>query len=270
MTAVYIISVVLVLLAVWLFVVNRSVQRTNARLRAVIDNQKDYAFLVNEDFEVKETNFRLPPDGAPRVLGNVLHCKNAHDAGRCGEGEPCKHCPIRFVISKSFERKHDFDTVDACMEIYQDNQHVRDVDVSIDGRYVNIDAQPHMVVNVKDMAGQLMEHLPKILFASQNVELYERANAALRADFRLLHADTVHQVLHRLMMVAEYKFCALIADEQFLEENQVIMDLVNKEDHLPVIVFSNREIAYGRFTYIKENATAEQIRDCCIKVCCQH
>ena len=48
------------------------------KLRVVVDNQDNYTFLIDQTFEVKESNVKLA-DGQPRLLGNVLHCKNSHE-----------------------------------------------------------------------------------------------------------------------------------------------------------------------------------------------
>ena len=47
-----------------------------------------YAFLIDRNFKVKETNFyelnENIKDDQPYVLGNVLHCQDGCDSGLCG------------------------------------------------------------------------------------------------------------------------------------------------------------------------------------------
>ena len=67
--------------AVFLFLKTRHFKADNMQLRAVVENQENYIFLINRLFEVKETNVKAP-EGQPMLLGNVLHCRNAEETAR--------------------------------------------------------------------------------------------------------------------------------------------------------------------------------------------
>lgn len=218
--------------------------RNNLKLRAVIDHQDTYTLLVNSDFEVETSN--LPGLETERknehhLLGNVLHCKNAHDHGRCGESMACHSCLLRFVITKSFERGRDFSGIEASMEVYDKRNNLVDVDVQVGGHYIDIGKQGHMIVNVKDVSGGKCDERPKILFVTENVALYDRMKDTLDKDYRILYADNEHQAFHRMQMAAAYKFRAVFTDETFYREHEDVLKMIVKTDRIPVLVFVRDE-----------------------------
>jgi hypothetical protein len=222
----------------------KRIRITNQNLRAVVDNQSDYTFLLNSGFEVQETNFyvhRRPAAGEPDVLGNVLHCRNAHEAGRCGEAAACLTCPVRFVIRRSFERKSDFDSLEACMELNGPDGKVVDLDVQVEGHYVSVNQEDRMVVNVKDVTKELGVGNPKVLFISEDVQLFDRVRTALKGQFRVLSADNLHQALHRLLLASDYQFYAILTDEEFYRQNDAVTKILVKNNHIPVFVFTSNE-----------------------------
>ena len=233
-------------------------------LVAVIENQENFTFLVDETFEVKESNVKME-EGKPRVLGNVLHCKHSHDTGRCGEGEVCRRCPVRFVISKSFERHDDFRKLEACMELDGDaHGHTNDVDVSVDGSFVTIDKVPHMVVNVKNITTLDGTQLPKVLFISESTALYDKVRQALGVSYRVLNADTQHQALHRLMRAANYQFCAVITDASVYHADTVLATiLAERKEQLPIFVFAGKkERKDDRVNYLDADIAPEELFQC--------
>lgn len=233
-------------------------------LVAVIENQENFTFLVDETFEVKESNVKME-EGKPRVLGNVLHCKHSHDTGRCGEGEVCRRCPVRFVISKSFERHDDFRKLEACMELDGDaHGHTNDVDVSVDGSFVTIDKVPHMVVNVKNITTLDGAQLPKVLFISESTALYDKVRQALGVSYRVLNADTQHQALHRLMRAANYQFCAVITDASVYHADTVLATiLAERKEQLPIFVFAGKkERKDDHVNYLDADIAPEELFQC--------
>ena len=223
--------------AVFLFLKTRHFKADNMQLRAVVENQENYIFLINRLFEVKETNVKAP-EGQPMLLGNVLHCRNAEETGHCGEGSACKHCPVRFVLNKSFERQADFRNLEACMELTGSDRNTVDVDVSVNGAYVSIESKPHMVVNVQQVNDVEGSARPKILFVSKDASLYDRVREALGITYRVLSADSEHHALHRLLRAADYNFCAVMTDSQFYgASNAVTALLEERKSQLPLFVF---------------------------------
>jgi hypothetical protein len=259
-------AITLIAVVVALLMVRKAEEasRSIRYLRAVVDHQRDYMFLVNGEFEVRETNFyagKQPAADEPNVLGNVLHCKNAHDAGRCGEHEACHSCPLRFVISKSFARRDGFRDLEACMELNGDDGRTVDVDVQVDGHYVCLDSQDHMVVNVKDVTEQVGQGSPKVLFVSENVRLFDKVRTALQGQFRVLSADNQHQALHRLLLATDYRFRAVLTDEAFFDQHEVITKMLIKNTQMPVFVFtSNKDReADGQVRFLKSDINDQEL-----------
>ena len=259
-----IIIVLAVVFAVMMFRRAKAATRKYEQLRAVVDKQDDYAFLVNRDFEVQQTNFpvqqRLRQD-EPRVLGNVLHCRNAEDAGRCGEHVQCGKCPVRFTINKAFERREDFSHLEACMELYDAKERVVDVDVQVGGRYVSLEDKDHMVVNVRPVESGATEALPKVLFISENVVLFDRVRTSLGKKVRVLSADNLHQALHRLLMASSYHFLAVMIDEAFYSSNYEITKLLVENDGIKVIVFTSKDhqAAAGPVHFLSEDFEPQEL-----------
>ena len=261
MTAILIILLLVaaILLTLAYLKVNK-LKREAKNLRVVVDNQSNYTFLVDQTFEVKESNVKLDAN-QPRILGNVLHCKNSHEKGHCGESEKCKSCPVRFVISKSFERHDDFRNLEASMML-DGNPSVSDVDVSIDGSFVCIDEAPHMVVNVKDITTRKGGVQPKVLFLSENAALYDKVRMALGISFRVLSVDTEHQALHRLLHAADYNFCVVMTDAKFYHANNAVsIILAERRNQLPVFVFAKKDerVADQTVNYLDEDIASDEL-----------
>ncbi len=250
--------------ALWSLAKMKKMQAQNSELRAVVENQTDYTFLVNSNFEVKATNltYRLEhDDGEPHILGNVLHCKNAHHKGRCGESEACHSCPLRFVITKSFERETGFSGVDACMEVYDDKDKVIDMDVEVNGHFVNVGNQGHMVINVKDERMKQGGNLPKVLAITEDMRLYDRIRNELSNEFRVLGADNEHQAFHRLQLANDYKFVGVLTDLKFYQDNKDVLKLVTGKNQLPLYVLNNEEGMEERegICFVNENIEGREL-----------
>ena len=264
MVTILVVIVACILLVGWFLVRVAGFRKRVDNLVAVIDNQENFTFLVDETFEVKESNVKMADD-KPHILGNVLHCKHSHETGRCGEGEVCRRCPVRFVISKSFERHDDFRKLEACMELDGDaNGITNDVDVSVDGSFVSINQVPHMVVNVKNITIHDGMQPPKVLFISESTALYDKVRQALGISFRVLNADTQHQALHRLMRAANYRFCAVLTDAAVYHADTALATiLAERKDQLPVFVFAGKkERKDDRVNYLDPDIAPEELLRC--------
>jgi len=241
-----------------------AMRRNNQKLRAVVDSQKNFTFLVDRDFEVQETNYYAyvrPVNEGPRVLGNVLRCKNANVTGRCGEAEACKMCPVRFVINKSFDRRADFDQLEACMEVDGPDGKVVDVDVQLEGRFVSLDNQDHIVVNVRDVTRQNGADRPKILFVSEDVQLFDKVRQSLSQEFRVLDADTPHQALHRMLMASRYQFYAVLTDEDFYNRYDIVTRMLVENTQLSVYVFGSQERGHseGHVQFLRAGIEGQEL-----------
>ena len=149
----------LVLLVV-LFIVVRDVVRHRRERKLIHEKihdkqRRSYAFLINHDFEVVDTNYyELNPDvekAPPYVLGNVLHCQTGTDCGKCGTGFACQTCPVRYVINNAFRQKRAFEHVEAKMNLYDAVYKVHTVNVELNGEPVFFKNKPHMLVTAKTL-----------------------------------------------------------------------------------------------------------------------
>ena len=227
-------------------------RRAYRRMTMMLENLSSYAFLIDEGFNVKETNYyaRNPAhvhDEGPRLLGNVLHCHTACETGTCGKGLACKHCPVRFVITKSFERQKDFSDLEVSMELAGQERSIVDVDVSIAGRYITVDGHPYMVLNVKDvteskrllrryidqsLSNENDGELPKVLFATQDVARFNHLRQQLKGVCRMIYADSAQQVLNRIGRDKDYGYTMALFDETFLHANDILAQL---NEHIVVV-----------------------------------
>lgn len=261
MITIAILAVVLLLL---LFVKIQLATRDVGYLRAIVNNQRDYTFLLDKDLCVKQTNYyahgNKKVNGEPNILGNVLHCKNAHESGRCGEAEDCHTCPLRFVIGKSLERHESFSGIEACLEIQDEDDKIVDIDVLVDGHYVELNKKSHMVINVKDITNN-KDLKPKILFVSENISIIDNVIKSLGGEYRILAADNLHQVMLRLMNLDSYRFCAFVTDESFYKNNDTVLKMLVKNRQLPVFVFTSNIDASddGSVHYLPENIAADEL-----------
>lgn len=148
------------LLLVVLFIVVRDVLRRRRERLTLHEkihdrHRRSYAFLIDREFEVIDTNYYdLNPDvekAPPYVLGNVLHCQTGTDCGKCGTGFACKTCPVRYVINNAFRQKRNFEHVEAKMNLYDAVYKVHTVDVELDGEFVFFKNEPHMLVTAKTL-----------------------------------------------------------------------------------------------------------------------
>lgn len=246
-------AVTLCAVAIALFALKKvnNLSRNNTHLKAIVNHQDGYTLLVNRDFEVETGNIpNLDKIAKEEVnlLGNVLHCKNAHDNGHCGESLACGSCPVRFVIAKSFEKGKDFVGLEASMEIYDKDNQVIDVDVEVGGHYIKLEQQGYMIVNVKNLSGMKEDERPKLLFISKDPSLFDRVRKILEADYRVLFVDNEAQALYRLKMITAYRFVAVFADKAFYGDHEDILKMLAKNDRVPLYVFANNndtDIAEG-------------------------
>ena len=275
---------VLLLLAVvafaFMYIRYRKSRRDYLRISMMMENLNSYAFLIDDQFEVKETNYyALNPaqqrdDNSPRLLGNVLHCTTACESGTCGTGLECKHCPVRFVISKSFERKNDFSDLEVSMELSDSNQNVADVDVNVGGRYISVEGQPYMVINVKDiteskrllrryidqsLAQESNPDVPKLLFATQNVGRFNHLREKLKKACRVIYADSVEQIVRRIGKGKDYGYSAALFDETFLHAHDVL-DQINEHIVIIKLTTDGETGIEGRLLSIPTDISDEELK----------
>ncbi|UKK50197.1 hypothetical protein L6472_09170 [Prevotella sp. E13-17] len=224
------------------------------KMNTLVNNINSYAFLINDKFEVEETNYYALNPGfkkaQPNLLGNVLRCKVGCDSGSCGSDMSCKNCPVRFVISKAFDRREDIHDLEVGMEIYDGHKPkcVEDVDLCVGGRYINKDGKPRMVLNVKNVSeskrllrryidqnlkAEVDPSIPKLLFATQNVARYNELRELMIDRCRVVYAETSEQVLNRVGGTnKDFGYSVVLLDASFAHSHHIV-DEINP--HIVVI-----------------------------------
>ena len=134
------------------------IQRKLDQTTMILQNINAYFLLIDKDFIVCDTNYyslnKLPaPEvGMTQKVGDLLHCRNAAEAGECGMHQQCKLCGIRAAIGRAFHKKGSFQKVNASMNLLNDKEDkVIPCDVSVSGAYVVINGEDHMVLTVYDV-----------------------------------------------------------------------------------------------------------------------
>lgn len=265
-----------------LFVKYKGNRREEALLRTAINNLGSYVFLIDEKFVVRETNYyalnRLEKSENPKILGNVLECKNGTDAGECGKHVNCKRCPIRNTIARAFHNRGCFENVETTMRVYDSNKQMTCIDVCATGRFVYIGNKPHMVVSVKDITedkellhsviderkeaerivaqsegtdGDKLLRLeyvvglgnhsdkPKILFDTQNVKRYNMVKALLRNECKLVYADRESDAIYTSVRNDSYGYKAIMLDETFVYTDSTTVDNIMRANPLiDLIIFT--------------------------------
>ena len=85
------------------------IQRKLDQTTMILQNINAYFLLIDKDFIVCDTNYyslnKLPaPEvGMTQKVGDLLHCRNAAEAGECGMHQQCKLCGIRAAIGRAFQ-----------------------------------------------------------------------------------------------------------------------------------------------------------------------
>lgn len=120
------------------------------------DESDKLVFLINKRFIVEKSNyFEMNPEAKmgsmPNILGNVLHCKNAVEAGNCGRSKHCSACRIRNSIKASFAQKSNFDNLFVNMQLFTPDNKLVTAAVKVDGTYIEPKGKPRMVIDVKSL-----------------------------------------------------------------------------------------------------------------------
>lgn len=164
-----------------------------------------FYFLINSDVRVQLTNYFIqnPKARVPaiNILGNVLSCKNACDAGKCGEGELCKHCMIRASITRAFSQKDNFKDVEASMTLYDKQGIPYDIDVSVSGSFFKQDDNQKMLICVRDIT--LYKSVQRRLLILEYQGNFMKRKAGIVQ--RLARASNEMELRDELLNILEYK-----------------------------------------------------------------
>ena len=205
------------------------IQRKLDQTTMILQNINAYFLLIDKDFIVCDTNYyslnKLPaPEvGMTQKVGDLLHCRNAAEAGECGMHQQCKLCGIRAAIGRAFHKKESFQKVNASMNLLNDKEDkVIPCDVSVSGAYVVINGEDHMVLTVYDVTE--LQNVQRLL----NIERKNSISAErLKSTFI---ANISHEV--RTPLNAIVGFSALLAATEDMAEKELYNSLISHNNEL--------------------------------------
>lgn len=182
-------------------------------------------FLIDKNFVVQKTNYytlnRLPEDKSIKRVGDLLHCKNAVEAGGCGMHEHCKLCGIRAKISCTFEDGKDFSRFEASMKLLSaDRQQILPCDVYVSGTCLNIDGGFRVLLTINDIS-ELKNVERLLLLEKENVLSCDKLKASFIENMS-------HEV--RTPLNAIVGFSSLLATASDKEEKDMYIDIINQNN----------------------------------------
>lgn len=201
------------------------IEKRQQQADVILQNVNTYFIMIDRDFVVLRTNYYLlnhiPEDTTVKRVGDLLRCKNAVESGECGTHARCKICGIRAVISRAFHQEKSFDRAEASMFMIGNNgQEVLSCDVSVSGRFLEVDGKGQMVLTIYDIS-----ELKKV----QRLWQIEKENALscekLKATFI---ANMSHEV--RTPLNAIVGFSGLLASTSEEKEKKMYIDIVNENN----------------------------------------
>ena len=216
--------------------------------KKILQNIKSYFLLIDRDYVVCDTNYyslnSLPPDNSTKRVGDLLHCRNAMDAGECGKHDQCKLCCIRIAIGKAFAKQADIKKLNASMKLLsQDGKDVIPCDVTVSGVYLKVKGEEKMVLTVCDTTE--LKNMERLL-------CIERENAISADKLKSAFiANMSHEV--RTPLNAIVGFSGLMASASTDEEKQMYFDIIsqNNERLLRLIndIFDLSQIEAGTLNF---------------------
>ena len=222
----------------------------------IIRNLGVYICIIDKDVRVVKTNYyeinKTPQSPDQKLLlGNVLRCKNGEDAGLCGEGEACKHCPIRKSIVNSFIAKDGFDDLEVGMRLYTSGDRMRFVDcvVNISAKFLNLNEEPYLLLTIRDIS--------KYKILQKNLEIArDQAEEANRQKSAFI-SNMSHEV--RTPLNAIVGFSDLLTTTTDDAKKQSYIDIIHTNNNLllsivnDVLDLSKLESGTIELSYSKED-----------------
>lgn len=204
--------------------VDISLQKAD-EIRKILSGINVYYLFVDTDFVVLDTNYytlnKIPSDDSIKKVGNLLHCRNAIEAGECGKHVQCKLCCIRLAIGKAFARKSDIKQLKASMKLLnKDRTEIIPCDVTVSGTYLNMNGKERMVLTVCDTT-ELMNMERLLCIERQNAISADKLKSAFIANMS-------HEV--RTPLNAIVGFSGLMVSATSDEEKQMYYDIISQNN----------------------------------------
>lgn len=195
---------------------------------ALLQNVNAYILLVSPDFTVDKTNYYYltgtEKTSRPKLVGELLRCRNGLDAGRCGAHELCATCPVRAAIQDAFDRHTGFKDLEASMTFYllggQDR--TADYDVAVSGAILDYNGQEKILLTVQDVSF-LKQIQRKLTEEKQRAEESDRLKSAFLANMS-------HEI--RTPLNAIMGFSELLAISETPEDRKKYLEIIDANNSL--------------------------------------
>lgn len=251
-TVIAILSVILIAVVAKLNATKRreiALKKVADEEKIILQNINAYFLLINREYMVLETNYYflngLPEDTSNVRVGELLHCRNAIEAGECGAHAKCKLCGVRMAIGRAFTKKTDITHLNASMKLLnREGTEVIPCDVVVSGAYLNRDGEERLLLTVCD-ATELrnMERLLEV--ERRNAVSADRLKSAFIANMS-------HEI--RTPLNAIVGFSGLMATASSEEEKQMYSDIISQNnDRLLKLVndiFDLSQIEAGTLNFV--------------------
>lgn len=225
---------------------------------AILYNVDAYIILANRNFLVEKTNYynlnNISEDRVLHRVGELLRCKNALDAGRCGSHENCKTCPVRNSIEKCFREKGQFSQLEVPMRLYLSEKANNYIDcvVSVSGAYLQLNRDDKVLLTVRDITRQKKVQ-EELVAAKQVAEMAGEQKTAFLANMS-------HEI--RTPLNAIVGFAGLLASASEEERNsyvEIIKGNTNMLLQLVNDILDMSKIEAGTLEFIYTDVDVNQI-----------
>ncbi len=195
---------------------------------AILENVNAYVLLISPDFTVDKTNYYYltgtEEPTEPKLVGELLRCKNGLDAGRCGTHELCASCPVRAAIRDAFDHHKSFKELEASMTLYLSDrkEDTVDCDVAVSGAFLSCHGQEKMLLTVQDVTF-LKQMQRKLAEEKQHAEESDRLKSAFLANMS-------HEI--RTPLNAIMGFSELLALSETPEDRKKYLEIIDANNSL--------------------------------------
>lgn len=220
--------------------IHKNYHSTEDTLRKKVENTKQVLYnmntcfvLINSDFIVRDTNYyklnHLTTDTKEKRLGDLLHCRNAMEAGGCGMHARCALCGIRHTIRRAFIEHKNIDKLEGTMNLLDEKrEHVIPCDVSVAGGYFKTDEEL-MILTINDITEL------KNMQRSLNIER-ENAISADKLKSAFI-ANMSHEIRTPLNSIVG--FSGLLASASTEEEKKMYSDIISQNNERLLVLVND-------------------------------
>ena len=208
-------------------VADQSLNDSDERFKAILQNVHAFILLVNRRLQVVRTNYYdITGTQKPNYtvcIGDLLRCDNAlSSSGGCGTNRACTGCPIRIKVEASFRSKKSFSDLETVLNLRDAKGEVIQCYTNISGEYLLLDSEDSMVVTVHDVT-RLKQVERELKIARKKAEDADQSKSAFLANMS-------HEI--RTPLSAIVGFSELLASATADDEKVQYLEIVRSNNNL--------------------------------------